>query len=975
MRCLALRVVSTLSLAVVALSCTESPTSTRRAALRVALSPQFTPQQRAIYQRLGAFGVTLDNVHVVVREEPVGGEVGRVLKDTTIAFPASATQLTIDLDLELQGSQQEVVASVDLRQATTTYFSGTQDFLAQLGETATSPEPIFLSYVGPGASAAFISISPQPATLALSGAFQFVANAYDSQERPVTDLPITWSTSDATIATVSATGLVTATAKVGAVTISANGLNGISGSATINVQSVVKLVVTQGDNQTGVAAGALSVKFTVQAVDANGNPVIGATINFATAAGQGSISPASSTTDANGSAGTTMTLGQLAGTYTFTASVSGTPAATARVAATATAAGAAALGIISGSNQADTILATLAQPLSVKVTDTFGNAVPQQPVDFQVTSGQAGLLIGGSTTPQTLVHASTDANGVAQATLRAGTLAGTITVSATAVQTTTAPVTFTTTIRPGLTKSLVVQAGNGQTAIVGTVLATALSVVVKDAGGNPTPGVAVTFTASPSSGTVSTGTTFTTSVTTNADATGTAKVSWKLGALAGIDTLTASVGALPPVLFIASGTPGPASVVSALTPADTTVNPGQQLDLMGVKVTDGVNGVDGIAVTFTALIGACTFAGGATQLSVTTADGGFASVQPVLSPNATAPSSCAVEANATNQSVPLGSPIWFKRYLVDPASTIRIFTGAGSTAWNDAKNWWKGVVPATTDVAWIPSASAVSHPALLDVPRTIASLITEGAGQLDLNKNTLTLAQNLDASAGGVVQNGTLQMNGKGALATGAIQAAFVQGTPGCGLGSSLSVGATGFLVSGTFTANCSVDATNGSLSINGPATFTGQGALFTGANSIVNFLGDVTFAGGANSLGGGVIQVTGNFQQIAPSTFAPVAATQMIFTGTNAQTITLANNQSSIPNLWIENSVGVTLNPLTTPGVLPVTNTIVLTNNSKLTFAASAQALVSIGTQGPPALVLFSGSVLTLNSNSLLRFGTPTPG
>jgi len=382
------------------------------------------------------------------------------------------------------------------------------------------------------------------------------------------------------------------------------------------------------------------------------------------------------------------------------------------------------------------------------------------------------------------------------------------------------------------------------------------------------------------------------------------------------------------------------------------------------------------SVTFTASIGTCTFAGGATQLSVTTADGGFASAQPVLSPNATAPSSCAVEAIATNnQSVPFGSPIWFKRYLVDPASTIRIFTGTSSTAWNDAKNWWKGVVPATTDVAWIPSASAVSHTAVLDVPRAIASLITEGAGQLDLNKNTLTLAQNLDASAGGVVQNGTVQMNGKGAVATGAIQAAFVQGTPGCGLGSSLSVGATGFLVSGTFTANCSVDATNGSLSVNGPATFTGQGALFTGANSVVNFLGDVTFAGGASSIGGGVIQVTGNFQQTAPSTFAPVAATQMIFTGTSAQTITLANNQSSIPNLWIENSVGVTLNPLTTFGVLPVTNTIVLTNNSKLMLAASAQALVSVGTQGAPALVLFSGSVLTLNANSLLRFGTPTPG
>jgi hypothetical protein len=187
-------------------------------------------------------------------------------------------------------------------------------------------------------------------------------------------------------------------------------------------------------------------------------------------------------------------------------------------------------------------------------------------------------------------------------------------------------------------------------------------------------------------------------------------------------------------------------------------------------------------------------------------------------------------------------------------------------------------------------------------------------------------------------------------------------------------VGAAGFIVSGTFTANCSVDATTGSLTVNGAATFTGQGALFMGASSIVNFLGDVTFAGGANSIGGGTIQVTGNFTQAA-GTFAPAAATQMIFTGQSAaQTITFANSQSSLPNLWIENPVGVTLNPLPPgTGVLPVSNTIVLSTNSKLTLAPSAQALISIPVgSAAPALVLFQGSLLTLNTGTLLRFSAP---
>jgi hypothetical protein len=495
MRRLALRVVSTLSLGVVALSCTESPTSAHRATLHIALAPQFSPQQRAIYQRLDAFGVTLDNVHVVVRLEPVGEEAGRVLKDTTIDFPSSATQITIGLDLELQGSEQEVAATVDLRQETTTFFSGSQDFLAQVGETATSPEPVLLSYVGPGASAAFINIDPQPATLALSGVFQFVANVFDAQERPVTGLPITWSTSDASIATVSAAGLVTSSATAGTVTITANGLNGVSGGATINVQPVAKLVVIQGDNQKGVAGGALAVKFTVQAVDANGSPVIGATINFGAVNGQGSVSPASATTDATGSASTTMTLGQSVGTYTFSASVSGTPSATTRVAATAAAAAAAALGIVSGNNQADTVLATLGSPLTVKVSDTFGNPVPQQAIDFQLAAGQGLLFAIGSQTPLGLVHAFTDNTGVAQVLLENGTIAGTVTVTATVSQTAIAPVTFTATVRPGLPSRLVVIQQPSATAQATVPLGTQPKVQVTDLYANPVPLAGVVISA------------------------------------------------------------------------------------------------------------------------------------------------------------------------------------------------------------------------------------------------------------------------------------------------------------------------------------------------------------------------------------------------------------------------------------------------------------------------------------------------
>ena len=476
--------VSTLLLAVVAAGCSESTTSLKGAPVRIAFAPRFSAKAQAIYKSLSAFAVTLDNVHVVVRGEPAGDQLGPVLKDTAVAFPPTASEITIAIDLVIAGDQQEVAATVELREQSITYFSGTQDFLARQGETMTSPEPIEMQYVGPGAAGAFIGISPQPATLAPGIVFQFTARVLDASEHTVTGLPLTWSTSDATIATVSQTGLVTTTGKAGLTTLVVTGVNGVTAQATVSVQPVASLVIVSGDKQTGVAGVALPAVWQVRALDANGNPVIGATINFA-GAGGGTASPASATTDVNGLASTTLTLGQAVGTYAFTATVSGTPAVTTRVAATATAAAAAALGILGGNNQADTVLATLAQSLTVKVTDGFGNPVPQQAVEFVVQSGQASLLGAPGTAPQPLVRTTTDNSGVAQVGLVAGIIAGAVTVRVSVPQTSIPSVTFAATVKAGLPKLLVVVQQPSATAQATIALGTQPKVQVADQFSNP----------------------------------------------------------------------------------------------------------------------------------------------------------------------------------------------------------------------------------------------------------------------------------------------------------------------------------------------------------------------------------------------------------------------------------------------------------------------------------------------------------
>lgn len=496
-----LRALSALLLAVGVVSCSESPTKLRQDRLQLAFAPHFSANAAAIYRSLAAFSVTLDNVHVVVRAAPRGDALGTLLEDTTIAFPAAANEVTIDIELALASSEQSVTATVELRQGTTVYFQGAESLLARLGETTSAPEAVEMSYVGPGARATslgiFPTISTQPVTLAPLGSTTFNTQARDAVGNVVAGLPVTWRIVDSSIATVSPDGLVTATSKAGSTTLIATGLNGVAAQATLDVQPVTQLVVVRGDNQTGLVGTALPVSTSVQALAANGHFVAGATINFTAIDGRGSVSQSSVTTDAGGIATTTLTLGQAIGSYTFTATVAATPSIVTRVTATATSGAAAALGIVSGNSQADTVKATLGQSLSVKATDSFGNPVSGQSVTFSVTSGRALLLaLAAGAAPASSVTVTTGSDGIAAVSLVADTLAGPVGVTASLAQSTIAPASFAETVKPGAPVQLVMLQQPAQKAQATLPLGRQPKVQVADQFGNAValPGVAVDVT-------------------------------------------------------------------------------------------------------------------------------------------------------------------------------------------------------------------------------------------------------------------------------------------------------------------------------------------------------------------------------------------------------------------------------------------------------------------------------------------------
>ena len=83
------------------------------------------------------------------------------------------------------------------------------------------------------------------------------------------------------------------------------------------------LSIISGDNQSGVVGESLANPFVVEVRDENSNPLENVTVNFAVLTGGGTLNTMTATTDTNGQAESTLTLGTEPGANTVEASVEG----------------------------------------------------------------------------------------------------------------------------------------------------------------------------------------------------------------------------------------------------------------------------------------------------------------------------------------------------------------------------------------------------------------------------------------------------------------------------------------------------------------------------------------------------------------------------------------------------------------------------------------------------------------------------
>ena len=237
------------------------------------------------------------------------------------------------------------------------------------------------------------------------------------------------------------------------------------------------------------------------------------------------------------------------------------------------------------------------QPV-LTVEDSGGRTVANYGSNVTVAI-KAGTGAAGATLSGTTIVAAT--NGVATFSgLSIDKASTTYQLHATSGALTAAD-SSTFTISAAAAQTIALNGGDGQSATVNTNVATAPSVLVTDAYGNPVSGVSVTFAVTGGGGSV-------TGASQSTNGSGIATVgSWKLGTTAGSsnNTLSASSTGLTgsPLGFTASATPGSASTLTVTAPGSATA---------GTAFSVTVTALDAYGNTATGYTGTVHFTGGGT---------------------------------------------------------------------------------------------------------------------------------------------------------------------------------------------------------------------------------------------------------------------------------------------------------------------------------------------------------------------------
>ena len=215
------------------------------------------------------------------------------------------------------------------------------------------------------------------------------------------------------------------------ITASATGYSSATFTETAT-QTVTKLGLVSGGQQTGTVGAPLPLPIVVKAKNSSGQIVVGAAITFASPQG-GSFSPNPAITDSSGNATTTYTLPTIPESITISAT---NGSVSINIGAKSVAGAPSIIKIISGNNQSANPNTKLAKSLGISLTDKYNNPLSGYTISF--SDNGAGGTFG---TPNPV----TNSTGQAGTTYTTGATAGTIKINAT--ESSTVGVRFTETVK------------------------------------------------------------------------------------------------------------------------------------------------------------------------------------------------------------------------------------------------------------------------------------------------------------------------------------------------------------------------------------------------------------------------------------------------------------------------------------------------------------------------------------------------
>ncbi|HMA42336.1 MAG TPA: invasin domain 3-containing protein [Gemmatimonadales bacterium] len=817
---------------------------------------------------------------------------------------------------------------------------------------------------------------------------------------PVDSFYVSWSSSNAGLATINGLGVLQAPNARGVVFVRGVTPNGVKDSTRVTFVPVpVAVAVVSGSGQTGVVAARLPLPLRVRVTAADNLGVKGVPVRFQALTGGGSVRDSVVITDSLGFAEDSVSLGTVTGAATFQASVTGlTPAP---FTATATAGAiSAAQSVVSVS--APTLASGAAATLTLQAKDAFGNTL---------TSGGAIVVFTSSGGTSTGAIGSTTDNGNGTYT---AAFTGVVAGSATTIGATVNGTAVTTTL-PTLTVTAGGISAAGSVVSVSSATVTSggsitLTLQAKDAAGNTitTGGATVVFSRS---GGTSTGTIGAT--TDHADGTYTATFTGTVAGTATTIGATINGAAVTTALPTVTVTAGAISAATSLvTTSSGTVAAGagatltlQAKDAIGNNLTTG-----GATVVFTAAggtsvgtIGATTdhgdgtysatftgvTAGTATTLRATVngvATTSSTAITVVPGNAVTAQSIIAVSADTVIAGGTVTLTLQAKDSLgnnLTAGGLVVVFTRSGGTSvgtigpTTDHNNGTYTAIftatvagTATTIGATIGGAPVTSTlPSVTVIPGAIStatSLVTVSAATVASGAAVTLTLQAKDAAGNNLTKGGAVvAFTASGGTSTGVVSATtdhndgtYTATFTGVLAGTATTIRAT---IGGTAVTSTlpTVTVTPGGISIATSVVTASDSVVQVGATDTL-FLRAKDAAGNLLTTGGALVAFTQSAGAgvsagtISSTTDLGTGLYRAIFTGSVSGTpTTIGATISGVP---------VSSTPLPTIRVSVTTHTVDITADSTWTTAASPHIVNGY-------LRIRNGATLTIQPGALVKF------